>query len=298
MARTTLKQISWRIRRAVIPIFVGLWGLLCAGARGQTFDVASVKVSAGGGISCSGTLDAGAWRCQNMPLALVIAKAFEFKAFEFSAHDTCCLSRFDFDVRFPVSTPPHEFNRMLQHLLRERFKFAFHAVAKDMPIYELTVGVNGLNMKPSEAGAPPLTDASWWSATERTFDGEGYPIFPAGKGGLASGPLGRYRWTAYNVSMSDIVDTLSEQLSRPVFDATRLAGKYDLDLKWVVKLDPLIGDAIKAQIVDEVGSFPDNAPGASLARAIQDQLGLKLVSKRGTGRTIVVDHVEKAPTRN
>jgi uncharacterized protein (TIGR03435 family) len=35
-----------------------------------------------------------------------------------------------------------------------------------------------------------------------------------------------------------------------------------------------------------------------LVRAVQDQLGLKLISGRGLGDIVVIDHLEKAPTEN
>ncbi len=57
--------------------------LFVAGAYGQSFEAASVKpATSGGSISCSGgpgTADPGLWRCSNIPLALVISKAFRFQ---------------------------------------------------------------------------------------------------------------------------------------------------------------------------------------------------------------------------
>jgi uncharacterized protein (TIGR03435 family) len=43
----------------------------------------------------------------------------------------------------------------------------------------------------------------------------------------------------------------------------------------------------------------DTGPtGPTLIRAVQDQLGLKLNSKKGFGDIVVIDHVEKVPTEN
>src|ERR1035438_8416024 len=106
-------------------------------AHGQSLDVASVKPSAPdvSPILCNGgpgTRAPRVWRCGNMPLALVIQRAFHFQEFQFSSHAPCCLGRFDFDVRLPEGAARDEFDRMLQNLLRERFKLAFHYGTKEM----------------------------------------------------------------------------------------------------------------------------------------------------------------------
>jgi uncharacterized protein (TIGR03435 family) len=50
---------------------------------------------------------------------------------------------------------------------------------------------------------------------------------------------------------------------------------------------------------DLAGEVPDNGPsGPTLIHAVQDQLGLKLNSKKGPGDIVVVDHVEKVPIEN
>jgi uncharacterized protein (TIGR03435 family) len=50
---------------------------------------------------------------------------------------------------------------------------------------------------------------------------------------------------------------------------------------------------------DQIRELPDTGPsGPTLVRAVQDQLGLKLTSKKGFGDIVVVDHVERIPTEN
>src|ERR1035437_3180901 len=84
-------------------------------------------------------------------------------------------------------------------------------------------------------------------------------------------------------------------LSR-VVDATRLKGKYDIDMKWGVDVAWLLEMAGRR---DQIAELPDTGPtGPTLIRAVQDQLGLKLNSKKGLGDFVVVDHVEKVPTEN
>jgi uncharacterized protein (TIGR03435 family) len=81
-----------------------------------------------------------------------------------------------------------------------------------------------------------------------------------------------------------------------VVDATGLKGKYDVDLKWVV--DFLLSDRKKAEIEEQVGKLLETGSGPRLVRAVQDQLGLKMNSKKGSGEIVVIDHIEKVPTEN
>jgi hypothetical protein len=83
-----------------------------------------------------------------------------------------------------------------------------------------------------------LRDRQWLLSARKSVDTPeftigkgGYPVFPAGRDGLA-GASGHYRWVRFNVSMQEIVKTLSFHSGRPVIDATQLTGKYDVDLRW------------------------------------------------------------------
>jgi len=66
------------------------------------------------------------------------------------------------------------------------------------------------------------------------------------------------------------------QLHQPVNNATGLAGKYDFTMHWVSE-----GSA--------------DSTGPNLIRAVQEQLGLRLESKKGAIAILVVDHVDKIP---
>jgi len=273
-------------------------------ARAQSFDVTSVKPSSlegttSGGISCSGGPGTDAprvWRCSNMPLALVISRAFRFRAFQFSPHAACCRDRFNFDVRLPDSATRDQFDRMLQSLLRERFKLEFHYESKEMSVYELTAGSKGPKLKEASRTGPGPSEGRWWEPPrESGVDREGYPVFPTGVSGLAES-TSHLHWIAFNISMQEVADALSDQLRRPVVDSTGLAGRYDIDLKWVFNMP--LSDREMAEIEELAGSPPDGASGPSLFRAVQDQLGLKLISKKGLAQVVVIDHVEKVPTPN
>ena len=265
----------------------------------QSFEVASVKPAplSARAITCSGgpgTNDPATWRCSNVPLGYLITLAYGFEAYQFRPNHPCCQARFDFTAKVPEGTTKEQFRRMLQNLLVERFKLALHLERKEMAVYELTVRENGPKMKASAPDAAPGQEDPWEIAPY-SIGKDGYPVFPAGRAGLA-GPNGHYRWTGFNLSMGEIVKTLSFHLGRPVVDATGLGGKYDIDMTWGIDVAWLMESA---GLREQIGELPDTGPvGPSLIRAVQDQLGLKLNSTKGPGDIVVVDHLEKVPTEN
>lgn len=72
--------------------------------------------------------------------------------------------------------------------------------------------------------------------------------------------------------LADLVAQLSARLGHEVLDKTGLAGNYDFNLKWTSDISTI---------------FP----------AIQEQLGLRLESRKGSVNILNIDHVEK-PTEN
>lgn len=70
---------------------------------------------------------------------------------------------------------------------------------------------------------------------------------------------------------------LSSMAGRRVVDKTGLTGNFDISLQWTP---------------DDQQGTPDAGP--TLFTALQEQLGLKLISARGPAQTFVVDGVEQA----
>lgn len=266
--------------------------------RATSFEVASVKPASpsASSISCSGgpgTTDPGLWSCSNVPLGFLISQSYGFEAYQFRPNDPCCRDRFDFMAKVPEGTTKEQFHRMIQNVLEERFKLQLHRQQKEMAIYELTVAERGLKMKQSAGASPKAEDP--WTVSEYSIGKDGYPVFPAGRSGLA-GPNGHYRWVGFNVSMQEITKTLSFHLGRPVIDAAGLTGKYNVDLRWSIDPSWLLE---RSGHQDEIKDLPDlGVAGPTLIHAVQDQLGLKLTSGKGFGDIVVIDHLEKVPTEN
>jgi uncharacterized protein (TIGR03435 family) len=82
-------------------------------------------------------------------------------------------------------------------------------------------------------------------------------------------------------SMGSLAFSLTGALGRPVIDDTALTGGYDFTLTWT----------------PETPGGPVDASGVSLFSALQDQLGLRVESKKAPMDVIVVDHAQK-PSAN
>lgn len=151
---------------------------------------------------------------------------------------------------------------MLQQILKVRFNLQAHIEAKTQPIYSLIV------VKPGRLVATPPADD----------DVEKYP-----RGHQTRGGRGQLWATGYPISQ--LVAQLSGYLARMVVDNTGLTGRYDVKLDWTPD------DAAMGSNNSQPGTPPvlDTPP---LFTAIQQQLGLKLVSTTGPVDCLVVDHVE------
>ena len=72
---------------------------------------------------------------------------------------------------------------------------------------------------------------------------------------------------------------------RSVVDRTGLAGAYDFTLTW------------GPERPDASGAGPGTTDAPSLFTAVQEQLGLKLISTKAPVEVIVIDHIEQ-PSEN
>jgi len=93
--------------------------------------------------------------------------------------------------------------------------------------------------------------------------------------------------TAQKIPMAKLADFLSGQLGSPVRDMTGLKGFFDFTLEWTPDARP-----------GEAGAASDSSAGASIFAALQEQLGLKLETRKGPVEMLVIDHIEKIPTGN
>jgi uncharacterized protein (TIGR03435 family) len=156
---------------------------------------------------------------------------------------------------------------MLQALLADRFRLATHRETKDLPIYMLVAMKNGPKLQEAKPGE---TTSISYTEPERTasITGQARPI-------------------------ASLVQVLSVFLGRPVLDKSGLPGKYDFKLEW----EPDDSQTFSGGAPNDRPVSQPDSNASSIFTAIQEQLGLKLVSGKGPVEIVVIDHVER-PSAN
>jgi uncharacterized protein (TIGR03435 family) len=82
------------------------------------------------------------------------------------------------------------------------------------------------------------------------------------------------------MTMSTLVTLLSRFLRQTVLDQTGLEGAYDIHLTWTPE------------------NRRDEEAGPTIYTAVQEQLGLKLESRKGPLEVLVIDRAERVPLEN
>jgi bla regulator protein blaR1 len=164
--------------------------------------------------------------------------------------------------------------RMLQALLKDRFKLSLRHVTKNLPIYSLVV---------VEAGKLHEDQG------DCVFQPSAMTLTPSSEppcGGLRVFPwVGRM--DGVKVPLPQLVSSLSGFTKTMVLDHTNLDGKYDIDLKWFP--GPTEFPPRPAYLPATYQPDPNSPP---LREAIQQQLGLKLEPQTGPVPLLIIDHVE------
>ncbi|HEV1286106.1 MAG TPA: TIGR03435 family protein [Bryobacteraceae bacterium] len=210
----------------------------------------------------------GGLRAAGVPLKMLIMESYDVKAFQVSGGPGwIATDRWDILAKFDGvdgQIPLAQMRPMLQAMMADRFKLKSHKETKEMPVYALVVEKNGLKMA-NHTGA------------ERQFrPGDGSLIVK--KGGTAA-----------------LATWLSRQLGRVVIDKTDLTGEYDYKLEWTP--DPRERGPESIGLPPEPPRQRAETNGPSIFTAVQEQLGLRLVSQKGPVEIVVIDSVEK-PSAN
>jgi uncharacterized protein (TIGR03435 family) len=171
--------------------------------------------------------------------------------------------QYDVEAKSEGPAGREQMERMLRTLLADRFKLAVHEDHRESRIWALVVNKGGPLIQPLKDGEEPPAKARAAGLHER------YVCDMAQFAGILAIKL--------TIPFLDNPDpTIPSRQTGPMIpvqDETGLKGRYDFD----VSLTPEPG-------------------GDSLAawqRALQDQLGLKLVARRGPVTMLVIDRVER-----
>ena len=263
-----------------------------------TFEVASVKSnkSGDGRVMIGGP--PGRFNVTNMPLRGIIGFAFAIQPFQLvGGPEWINGDRFDIVAKVQADTPPAAMfgagspgptQRMLQHLLADRFKLKVHTETRDMPIYALVLARSDGKL------GPKLQPAAVDCAALRGRGPGGAPPAPLAPGqrpqcGMMMG-IGSL--AAGGVPVSVLATTLSPRVGRIIVDRTGLTGPYEFNLDFTPDQLPPAGGPGPVAPPGAPPLAPVDPNGPSLYTALQEQLGLKLDSQRGPVEVIVIDSVD------
>lgn len=287
------------------------------------FEAASIKPSPppeGGrmmminGRGGPGSNDPTRIRFTNASLAQIVARAYDIKNYQLTAPDWLNQERFDIDAKIPTGATKEQAGIMLQNLLAERFHMVVQRGSKEFQGYELVVSKGGHKLKESSP-----EDAAF-DQTQPPPPGSAPPPPPRpGPGGLMQlpkqdrpglmvmmrmSPKGAItQLSARAQTTKQLLDVISNQLSRPVNDGTGLTGKYDFKLEFSGDMPMGMGGMLPPPPPGGAGLNPPSAESPedlapALPTALQQQLGLRLESKKIPLLTITVEKADKAPTEN
>jgi uncharacterized protein (TIGR03435 family) len=168
--------------------------------------------------------------------------------------------RYDIQAKADAGASPEDIRLMLQNLLTDRFQLKIHREMRDLPVFELAAAKNGAKLEEAADCGPSELKCGLMTTA------------------LTGGGMVK---TARRVSMARFAEYLAALpdwagIGRPVLDRTGLTGLYDFSF--------------------EFATGP-NSTAPSIFTALEQELGLKLESRREPVEMLVVDHVER-PSEN
>ena len=264
-------------------------------------EVASIMMS--GCMGGPGSDDPGRINCEYTTVKMLLARAYKVKSQEIFGPGWLDSAHFNIVAKLPQGANQEQVPAMFRNLLAERFKVALHGEKRLLPGYAVTVGKSGIKMKETAPEPAAANLDAQPAGGKLPIGADGFPVLrPAA---IASGPIilyrqGRARLQAGNTSLATFAEALSRQLDRVVADETGLIGKYDITLYWTPDAIEPGGRPRPAVDAGPESSASEEAaaPDLSLFAAVEQQLGLKLESKKIERDTLVIDRAEKIPVEN
>jgi uncharacterized protein (TIGR03435 family) len=200
--------------------------------------------------------------------------------------------RFDIEARAAGNPTMADYRLMMQSLLADRFKLTVHVETRTVPIYAVVLA------KPNKLGpylrlhrpndlvcAKPSVGPAYLVEA----DSEGFPLHCGGPMTMKPSASGRMKNGGRDVPIKRFAAILTGvgEVDRPIVDETGIKGTVDYSLEW-------------AKAIHTSGLTPDSAPdpdAPSFQEALKEQMGIKLVSKKGPQELFFIDHIEK-PSAN
>ena len=268
-----------------LPAVAGAQLLHAADGSASSFEVATVRPSRADGGFVSYHISTARFHAENATLTELIRFAYGIKSDDQLPKDPSWIRSEKFDIDAKVDDaevaamgkmlPDGKFEQlrlMLQSLLEDRFKLKVSTRTEELPVYALVVA----------KGGPKLTPVS--VTPEEVM--KHMPTLSGGsKGELKAGAVSMTMFTRW-------LSGSAETGNRVVIDATGLKDSYNFTLNWRPEdahiAEPNGGGA--GQGPASAATSDSSEPG--FFTALQEQLGLKLESRKAPVEVLAIDHVE------
>jgi uncharacterized protein (TIGR03435 family) len=224
-------------------------------AQASAFDAISIKRAADGGQPALRT-DPGMLNARNLSLKDLIGKAYQVRTFQVAGGPSWLASdRYDIVARTDKPATDAQLLAMLRDALATQFQLRLRHDSKEMRVWALTVAKGGPKLQPAKNEPEPQPNG---------------PV----RGVRMRGTVADFAPTLsilVNFSSRDNAEgpvglsTIHEDV--PVVDQTGLSGTYDFDLQ--------------------------RKEGQDIFGALEEQLGLKLESRKAPVEILTVEHAEK-----
>jgi uncharacterized protein (TIGR03435 family) len=274
------------MRRSMICCSVAVIAISVVWLHAQTgslrFEAASVKRNISNGPSFM-TVSGDRFTATNFPVKIFIRNAFRLQPTQLiGGPDWLDDEHYDIVAKSPVRLTGEAVREMQQTLLLERFNLVTHMETRELPIYTLVLARGDGKLGPRMS----LT-SSRDCLPGRAVPAPSDPQRPKCNWFSSTGSDGVTKFFSGGITMATFAEALSLRLDRKVVDRTGLTGYYDFDLSFTPDFGPPAGD-----LPPGVVAAPNPDLG-SVYTVLQEQLGLKLESARGSVDVRVIDKVDR-----
>jgi uncharacterized protein (TIGR03435 family) len=269
---TGYKKLAVAFAAIVVFSSLGMWHVpaVFAQSAAPKFEVAAIRLHAPGSGFHAQECVGDRFRSVGVPLVSVIAEVYDLRGAsntgflqQIGAKITLDKRYYDFEAKAagPIESES-QCRLMVQSLLADRFKLAFHYETRDVELLDLVVARGGPKLQqalPADEG----TDVNF------VLNGFSYTHAPIADADTRARTKG--------VTMQELAQWLTTpaMAPQPIADKTGLAGRYKIDLR--------ISTSLPADGRDPVDPPLEAAIG---------KLGLRLEKHKGSVRVPVLDHIE------
>jgi uncharacterized protein (TIGR03435 family) len=232
----------------------------------RAFEVASIKLSDPSSKNFGiGTAPGGRFTANNWTLKGLIGFAYRVQGDQiFGGPPWIDSDRFEVAAKAEEGSIPDDdrpaspdelppIRYLIQTLLAERFNLKLHRDVRDLSVFELGIAKNGPKLQKTESETS---------------------VAPQ---------IGARHIYAKSITVKAFCAALALDLRRAVMDKTGLEGTYQIHLEWSGNLTDSRDPAASSSVED----------GASIFTAIEEQLGLRLESRKTGTPVIIVDSADK-----